>query len=41
MMHKLTVKGIIRRGDGKILIVKRSANDDHKPELWETVGGGV
>ena len=41
MMHKLSVKGIIRRGDGKILIVKRSASDDHKPELWETVGGGV
>lgn len=41
MKHKLTVKGIIRRGDGKILIVKRSAADDHKPGVWETVGGGV
>ena len=41
MKHRLTVKGIIRRGDGKILIVKRSASDDHKPGMWETVGGGV
>lgn len=41
MKHKLTVKGIIRRGDGKILIVKRSADDDHRPGIWETVGGGV
>jgi 8-oxo-dGTP diphosphatase len=41
MKHKLTVKGIIRRGDGKILIVKRSAADDHLPGVWETVGGGV
>ncbi len=41
MKYKLAVKGIIRRGDGKILIVKRSADDDHKPGVWETVGGGV
>jgi len=41
MKHKITVKGIIRRGDGKILIVKRSADDDHQPGVWETVGGGV
>lgn len=41
MNHKLAVKGIIRRGDGKILVVKRSPNDDHKPGVWETVGGGV
>ncbi|MDO8668309.1 MAG: NUDIX domain-containing protein [bacterium] len=41
MKHKLTVKGIIRRGDGKILIVKRSAADNHQPGSWETVGGGV
>ena len=37
----VAVKGIIRRGDGKILIVKRSAGDDHKPGVWETVGGGM
>jgi len=37
----VAVKGIIRRGDSKILIVKRSAVDDHAPELWETVGGGM
>lgn len=35
------VKGIIRREDGKILIVRRSADDDHAPSLWETVGGGM
>ena len=38
--YLLTVKGIIRRGE-KILIVKRSKSDDHLPEIWETVGGGV
>ena len=37
----VAVKGIIRRGDGKILIVKRSGKDDHAPEVWETVGGGM
>lgn len=37
----VAVKGIIRRGDGKILIVKRSRDDDHAPGLWETVGGGM
>ena len=41
MKHNLAVKGIIRRGDGKILIVKRSAGDDHQPGIWETAGGGV
>lgn len=41
MKHNLTVKAIIRRGDGKILIVKRSADDDHRPGIWETAGGGV
>lgn len=35
------VKGIIRREDGKILIVRRSPDDDHAPDLWETVGGGM
>lgn len=37
----VAVKGIIRRSDGKILIVKRSDGDDHAPGLWETVGGGM
>lgn len=37
----VAVKGIIRRGDGKILIVKRSDGDDHNPGVWETVGGGM
>ncbi|MFA6974078.1 MAG: NUDIX domain-containing protein [Parcubacteria group bacterium] len=37
----VAVKGIIRRGDGKILIVKRSEADDHKAGVWETVGGGM
>lgn len=41
MQYKLAVKGIIRRGDGKILVLKRSAKDDHKPGVWETVGGGM
>lgn len=37
----VAVKGIIRRKDGKILIVKRSEGDDHKAGVWETVGGGM
>lgn len=41
MKLHITVKGIIRRKDGKILVVKRSARDDHLPEAWETVGGGM
>lgn len=41
MQFYITVKGIIRRDDGKILVVKRSAHDDHLPEVWETVGGGM
>lgn len=41
MQFYLAVKGIIRRKDGKILILKRSAGDDHLPEVWETVGGGM
>lgn len=39
MKLNLTIKGIIRRGGGKILIVKRSASDNHRPGIWETVGG--
>lgn len=41
MQFFVAVKGIIRRKDGKILILKRSAGDDHLPEVWETVGGGM
>ncbi len=41
MQYSLAVKGIIRRDDGKILVLKRSDKDDHKPGVWETVGGGM
>lgn len=41
MQYYLAVKGIIRRNDGKILVLKRSNKDDHKPGVWETVGGGM
>ncbi len=41
MQYFLAVKGIIRRNDGKILVLKRSEKDDHKPGVWETVGGGM
>lgn len=40
MKFPLTVKAIIRK-DGKILVLKRSATDDHKPGVWETPGGGI
>ena len=40
MRFYLAVKGIIRR-DGKILVLKRAKNDDHRPGVWETVGGGI
>lgn len=40
MQYFLAVKGIIRK-DGKILVLKRSDKDDHKPGIWETVGGGM
>ncbi len=41
MQYFLAVKGIVRRSDGKILILKRSEHDDHKPNVWETPGGGM
>ena len=41
MQYYLTVKAIIRKDDGSILIVKRSSTDDHKPNIWENVGGGM
>jgi mutator protein MutT len=40
MKFGVAVKGLIRK-DGKILVVKRASHDDHKPGMWETVGGGV
>lgn len=41
MNFKIAVKGIIRRIDGKILIVRRSDEDKFMPGIWETVGGGI
>jgi 8-oxo-dGTP diphosphatase len=41
MQFHLAVKGIIRNEAGEILVVKRSAADDHKPGVWETPGGGI
>ena len=38
MKYCVAVKGIIERR-GKILIVKRSNQEDHRPGIWETVGG--
>jgi len=40
MQFNLAVKAIIRKDD-KILIVKRSPSDDHKPGVWETPGGRI
>ena len=40
MKFGVAVKGIIRKGE-KVLVLKRSMNDDHKPGVWETVGGGI
>ncbi len=41
MEYPIAVKGIIENNNGEILIVKRSNTDDHKPNVWETVGGGM
>jgi 8-oxo-dGTP diphosphatase len=41
MHYLLAVKGIIRDSEGRILVLKRSGLDDHKPGVWETVGGGM
>lgn len=41
MQFYLAVKGIIRNAEGKILVLKRSDQDDHKPGVWETSGGGI
>jgi mutator protein MutT len=40
MKFGVAVKGIIRK-NGKILVVKRAANDGHRAGAWETVGGGM
>lgn len=41
MQFYLAVKGIIRNTEGKILVLRRSDEDDHKPGVWETPGGGI
>jgi 8-oxo-dGTP diphosphatase len=41
MQFYLAVKGIIQNTQGKILVLKRSDRDDHKPGVWETPGGGI
>ena len=41
MNYKIAVKGIIRRSDDKILLVKRSEEDSFWPGYWGTVGGGM
>lgn len=38
MKYSVAVKGIIKK-DEKILIVKRTDEEDHRPGVWETVGG--
>lgn len=40
MKFGVAVKGIIRKGD-KILVLRRSLDDDHRPGVWETAGGGM
>jgi 8-oxo-dGTP diphosphatase len=41
MKYLVAVKAIIKNTEGKILVLKRSEIDDHKPNVWETVGGGM
>jgi 8-oxo-dGTP diphosphatase len=41
MKYLIAVKAIIKNSEGKILVLKRSESDDHKPNVWETVGGGM
>jgi 8-oxo-dGTP diphosphatase len=41
MQFHLAVKGIVRNSEGKILVLKRSEEDDHKPGVWETPVGGI
>lgn len=38
MKFMVAVKGVIEK-DGKILVIKRASSDDHRPDVWETVGG--
>ncbi len=38
MRYYLSVKGVVRWRDGKFFVLKRSNKDDHKPDVWETVG---
>ena len=39
--YGLTVRGIIKNGSGKILIVKRHPKSKTAPEMWELPGGKV
>lgn len=39
--YGLTVRGIIKNDDGKILIVKRHPKSRTDPEMWELPGGKV
>ena len=39
--YGLTVRGVIKNDDGKILIVKRHPKSRTDPEMWELPGGKV
>ena len=39
--YGLTVRGVIKNGDGEILIVKRHPKSRTDPEMWELPGGKV
>ena len=41
MPYGLTVRGILKNKDGKILIVKRHPKSRTDPEMWELPGGKV
>lgn len=40
-IYGLTVRGIIKNNDGKILIVKRHPKSRTDPKMWELPGGKV
>lgn len=40
-IYGLTVRGIIKNNDGKVLIVKRHPKSRTDPEMWELPGGKV
>lgn len=39
--YGLTMRGIIKNGDGEILVVKRHPNSRTAPDTWELPGGKV